>query len=81
MIVGDSGTSHSFACSVTVFTCEELLRRNRSLRNFDPFAPSMCPIAGITRMTDAGMSGGKNVGSFVRLSTTKTEAIDSPRLG
>src|SRR5438477_8654162 len=32
-------------------------------------------------MTDAGMSGGKKVGSFVRLSTTNTEAMVSPLLG
>src|SRR6266545_12070 len=81
IVVGFSGTSHSLAWRLTVFTCEELLKRKRSLRNFDPFAPSRCPIAGITRMTDAGMSGGKNVGSFVRLSTTNTEAMVSPSVG
>src|SRR5256885_14339855 len=32
-------------------------------------------------MTEAGMSGGKKVGSFVRLSTTNTDAMVSPLLG
>src|SRR5258708_29356710 len=41
----------------------------------------MWPITGIVRATVAGRSGGKYVGSFVRLSMAITEATTLPEVG
>ena len=78
----DTGVpSHIVTWRLTGFDLSLLLKRKRSVRYCEPFAPSTWPTAGRTRTTDALRSGGKNVGSFVRLSTANTVVTASPRAG